>query len=594
MRAEAARFRRPPARTTSYAGPYFCDRVLLLLSCPIRVPRTAAHATAHATSAWFGVFGEAGVGMAVAKIMSWNIQTLGPKKAHAKPKTTPPTASELVNFICIAIGKAHADVVGITEVRSRLGAQIGGWVCARLNAALPVGTTYRWKAVVSSQQDGGTKEQYIVLWTDEANALTLDEAAIPGPTWLVGVVDDNVLDPFFTSVGWTTPAQKLQAYAALAADKYIYNGKLKNGKTKTWRVVPDQWRTLSTTIPPEVVFTSATKKPPTVPTQAQRQDLGARLLGIDMLRFVTFADRSPFVVNFLLGPKQDKVAYALMHAPGPQDSNRIPAANVFALSRPLQIAAAANALLIAGDFNVGTIAMGNTAKKYDRIDVNKVFTFAEDTTSVPQRVFAPVVGAPLNAADLIPGQLTSISESFIPDGANVQDALANAYDKMFFASSGQAKQAIPRVINVMRWLASNQGHLVFDAGAAGSALTYLRAYKGNTPFVKTQADYQATKTKATKAVIRLQAETGSLAVKIRNLNPPKNSPLRKRLAQALPELVKAQAVEASAVADLANLAEAADLVADPLKVACTGIGTALAVYRKVISDHLPVIVNVGV
>jgi hypothetical protein len=467
-------------------------------------------------------------------------------------------------------------------------------VCARLNAALPVGTTYRWKAVVSSQQDAGTREQYIVLWKDDINKLSLDVAAMPGPAWLMGVVDDNALDTFFTSVGWTTPAQKLQAYAALAADKYIYNGKLKNKKTKTWRLVPDQWRTLSTTVPPEVHFTSATKKPPTVPSQAQRRDLGARLVDIDMLRFVTFGDRSPFVVNFLLGSNKDKVTYALMHAPGPQDSNRIPAANVFALSRPLLTAAASNALLIAGDFNVGTIAMGNTARKYDRIDVNGVFTFAEDTTSVPQQVFAPVVGAPINAADLIQRQLTSISERFIPDGANVQDALANAYDKMFFHSSGVAKQAAPRVINAMRWLASNQSNLVFDTRAAGSALTFLRAYKGNTPFAKEQADYQAALTAANIAVAKLQHEIGTLGVKIHNLNPPANSPLRKRFAQAGPELLKAQAVQTDAKDELANVVVVATLANNPLITACTGIGTALAVYRKVISDHLPVIVNVGV
>ncbi len=527
--------------------------------------------------------------MATAKVMSWNVQTFGTTKANSGTKNLP-TPSELVTFLRMAINKSQADIVGISEVRSAFGDLIGNWLCAALNGGLG-GAAYQWKWVASAQQDGGGREQYIVLWKDDPNVLRLDQDALPGPAWLMGVVDDHVLGPFFTSVGWTTQAQKNQAYAALAADKYIYKGKFAGNKsTKTWRVVPDQWRSLSTMIPPEVHF-SGKVSTPTVLTQAERRNLGARLLAVDMLRFVTFGDRSPFVVNFVLGAAKTRFSYALAHSLEPKDPTRIPAANVPALSAALQTASATTALLLTGDFNVSVKSMDDTAKAYARIDVNGTFTFAQDPASALVKVFAPVTGPPLNAKDLIPGVLTSISKKYIADGSSEQTALANAYDKMFFHSGGPAIASIPRAINVMRWLASNQGKKVFLPAAAGSAMQALRTYKGLTPFVKDQTKL-AEKFAAAKAELETAEEDYAEEEAQLTAHTPANSPIHARLNALAATMFTAQDDVKGLTDQITALGVAAGLVLNPVNTACTGIGTALAVYRRAISDHLPVIVNV--
>lgn len=533
--------------------------------------------------------------MATARVMSWNIKTLGDAKVNNGPMNAP-APTELIKFIRIAIQKSQAHIVGISEVRSNYGDLIGNWLCAALNGGRPNGATYQWSFVASAQQDGGTMEQYIVLWKDEPNVLSLDQTAIPGPSWLMGVVDDHSLGTFFNSVGWTTVAQKNQAYAALAAAKYIYQGTFKSkGKmrrTISWRVVPDQWQTLSNT--PEVHF-SAKAPPPTALTQAQRQDLGARLVAIDMLRFVGFGDRSPFVVNFALGAAQTKFTYAFAHSPGSTDPTRFPVTNVAPLNATLVAASATTALLFAGDFNVAVQDMSKEARQYRRITLpDGTFTFGEDTKSPKVKVFAPVTGPPLNAKDLLPRELTSISQRYIADNSPMVTALANAYDKMFFHSGVPAVTAtLPRVINVMKWLdKSQQSDAVFSPTAAASAMQFLRDYKGLTPFTEDYKKRTAEYKKALREAEELENEHSKLEDKIRKEKAPANSPLYTDLLSLSAAMFTAQDKAQIAKDQLDPIGVVGALVLNQANTACTGVGTALAVYRRVISDHLPVIVTV--
>jgi hypothetical protein len=119
--------------------------------------------------------------------------------------------------------QAQADLVGIMEIKSGIGSQLMAWLIAALNNSRPLNSTYTWKGRLSSRQDGGTQEEYLYLWKDEAGVLQLNMAGTPGPTSLIGVADAAVMEQLIATNLWT-PAQRTQLLQALRDSEYLRYG----------------------------------------------------------------------------------------------------------------------------------------------------------------------------------------------------------------------------------------------------------------------------------------------------------------------------------------------------------------------------------
>lgn len=533
-------------------------------------------------------------------VLSWNVESLGDGKATLSG-VTPPQQSEIVNFMSLVIRRSGADLVGIMEVKSGRGPLILQWLLASLNNARPGAApfAYTWRGRVSSRQDGGTQEEYLYLWKDQPNRLTLDPAGVPGPTSLVGVVDAGAMETLFATTGWT-PTQQNAFFGALAASGYIQHGMYKVGTkpltTSTWRVVPSMWNTINTTTNASVAFASG-QNPPTALTSTQLQALATQLKNIDILRFISNADRSPYLGNFLVGNPAKRLMVSMLHAPGPQDRTRFEANNIIALSLPMRAQVGQDNLLVMGDFNISAATASKTARAYGRFTNSQgAFVFASLTPVQLVQVFAPLTGAPLNAADLLGTAETSLTKEYLADTALPTDPLNNPYDKFFFKGSATASRQITSgnaaVLNVIQTMAANQG-TAFAAAIGTSALTFFRAFRGGTYFNSALGNLQKAQTKAQGVLNQANSRLQGVRTAIYNAggSAAPGSALRKRLNKAQDDVADATAKLNAATASVANIQAVITLVTTATVATPQGIGSGLAVYRHAVSDHLPITVQ---
>jgi hypothetical protein len=132
--------------------------------------------------------------MATLTVMSWNIESLGDTKTSASPDVLR-LWGEVVWLIARAVLRANAQLVGLMEIKSGRGKDLAAQLVEALNQLTqPAQDQGAWHARVSLRQDGAPQEEYIMLWRELPGALTLDAAAEPAPSWLVGVFDPAVLD----------------------------------------------------------------------------------------------------------------------------------------------------------------------------------------------------------------------------------------------------------------------------------------------------------------------------------------------------------------------------------------------------------------
>ena len=76
--------------------------------------------------------------MTTVRVVSWNIESLGDAKSTVTdPKTAAVNQSEIVNFINLVVRVTEADLVGIMELKSGIGATIRNWLLPRLNNGAP-------------------------------------------------------------------------------------------------------------------------------------------------------------------------------------------------------------------------------------------------------------------------------------------------------------------------------------------------------------------------------------------------------------------------------------------------------------------------
>ena len=527
--------------------------------------------------------------------MSWNIESLGDAKAtQADPVTSVLSESELVNFINLVIRKINADIVGIMEVKSGIGPRILDWLMARLNIGAASGP---WKGRVSARQDGGTQEETLYLWKEKKATLALDPAGAPAPIASIGIVDQNALETTFASLGiGTQPATQNLLLTALQAAGYLAHPKFKAGNkmraTQTWRMNADSWNALATAKNPAVKF--GTTKPPVAMNPAQLQALAAQLIGTDILRFVGYAHRSPFLANFLVGSPAKKVMVAVLHAPGPGEPIRLDAINIIGLSNS---AAAADNLVLMGDFNIAENQIGNLAVEYGRFTQAAHFTFDPVVPRRYQPVFDPIEKAPLTAGNeaLPPPARTTVIDTWLDDTAPSKSVLGNTYDKFFFRGNTAKAKGLtarhPLTWNMIDHLNGADAVNVWPTEAR-SALTFFRDFRGNAYLVKTDARLATAEAKEQKEFNKASGAAANIQKQITATKPPANSPLYLRLANQSAKATKAKQKVASFKRQRGAIAVVQNVVNNGAIAAPTGVGTALAVYREAISDHFPISLDV--
>jgi len=498
------------------------------------------------------------------RVMSWNVESLGWAKAVAAGGGA--GNAEIVNFIARTIVAGGVSIAGIMEIKSGIGATLAPWLIAKLNN-LPGQPPGAWRAAVSLRQDGGTKEQYIVLWREQAGALTLNPAALPAPAYLVGVFDPAVLDAL------PAPAvDKVALLNALTNQQYVVHGQFGRGRrTQTLRVNAAKWAQIG----------AGALNLGVALTPAQDSWLRQRLLAFDVFRFTTYEYRSPFVVSFLLGAGAVPLTVVLFHAPGPQDVGTGSATNLIAETGP---AAGAGCLVVMGDFNV-TATRNVPARVWTR--------FGEAVPRAWASVYAPF--GPVGANPLLGNTQTTLTNAFRRDQTGVPPvALApvavrkNDYDKFFFRPDGGITATAQ--VGAVDLVAATSGNQPGFANALGtSSLKLFRGLRGaawvnkriaelNRAAPKAAAEATAATARVTKAQAQVTAAGGPLAAP---------QAMVARLATAQNELLSAQRWQAEIAEGQTALAELSALVAGA-QTWPPGVGTAAAVYRYGVSDHLPI------
>ncbi len=539
-------------------------------------------------------------------VLSWNVEKLGEGKTTRL--ATDPNLSEIVPFIALVIARTGAELVGIMEINGGMGPRIRDWLVRLLNN-VPGTVGAPWQGRLSTRQDGGTQEEYLYLWKEQPGRLVLDTAAFPSATSLIGVVDRNLLAEFARLLAWT-PAQVDQLLDALAANGYINHpwfmerGRQKH--TAQYRMVPVQWNALATMAVPEVAFDPTLAQPPAAllgPGGAvARQHLARMLVDADILRFLTYGARSPYLANFLVGNPGKPLATAIYHAPGPQEQMFTigPAINTIGMSLPLARAAAAGNVLVMGDFNVTARQMSEQVEVWGR-EKNGQPQFSKVTPVQRQQVFAPIVGGTLNAANLMNAGGQELRTTYVglyqDDATAADDVLLNAYDKFFFHGGAPAggrpmtQTNEVEVINLAPFLTDRS--VYFDADLARSALTFFRVFCGDASLDKGIAALMLKANRARRALAlaegKLRTIDGQIAAHGRRL-PPKST-LTSRRNLLVRNVAAEQARLNAAQAQVANARLIQISLQNAATVFATGMGSAAAILRDAVSDHVPIAVQ---
>lgn len=525
------------------------------------------------------------------RVMSWNVESLGWEKATAKVGAA--GEAEIIRFMARAIVATNASIVGIMEVKSGIGQLIGTQLTALLNNnnALPPPLPWNWRFSVSARQDGGTKEEYLVLWREQANVLQLNLHGEPAPTWLIGVVDNNALAGTANGANVLTADQLKTLREALANMGYLYRPQFGKGRrTQTDRIPVAVWNALSAAGVGAIV-NLAGSNPPTLPfSVAERQALAHRLVAIDALRFPTFDNRAPFVANFHVGNPPQPLTFVLYHAPGPGDIALGEAINMIGLSGPL---AQAQNLLVMGDFNVPFAQIGTVQAR--------VWTRAGPVAPVTRRaVFGPITGVPLNAPSRLANELTSLGNRYRSDQSGAPPVnlaplavRSSAYDKIFLRTGpGILAQPNAGAVDLVQRTAANQAPL-FNPGLAQSTLALFRVLRGIKFLEKGRRKLQKEAQRAQRDETKAQARLHSAELAVTNAGPHPPAAKTKRVQAAQQDILAAQQWATEVAEQQVALAALLNLLNAPAALAPPGVGSAASVYRHAVSDHLPIAIELA-
>ena len=499
--------------------------------------------------------------MPTLRVMSWNVQSLG----EAKSEILVAGAREIVNFVSRSIAAADATIAGIMEIKSGYGPQLGPWLSAALNNLQGIN---EWNWFASQRQDGRPNEEYLLLWREQPGTLSLNLQARPMGAWLIGVFDPGALVNLPPSTPAVDPAALVQA---LIDSAYLMHGQFMSGgsrrSTATLRINPERWQ--------ELVVGEAIDLPrgPAL-TPAQEQWLSSVLVSFDIFRFLTYGDRPPFVANFLLGAAQHPVTLVLFHAEGP-GANVGSAVNLLADTAPVS---SAGALVLTGDFNV-------TSTRPVPVPVHSRNGPVARSSA---NTYAPFGALGLEAP--LGNTLTTLQQYFYADPTSAGVPLTslevrhNDYDKFFLRrTAAVAPTANTGVFDLVASTAGNQPALTFSAALGASSLALYRAGVNTGSIDRKLGKFTASAATLTKQRARAAAAAAAAA--------PTPAAAGKRKLSADSAVAGDDDKLAEAQEQRASLTALRAVVTDPASAHPPNVGTAAAIYRRIISDHLPIVVE---
>jgi len=525
------------------------------------------------------------------KVMSWNIQKFGDKGLAPNNGMAGAAVakSALVDFIAQLVTEQDVEVLGIVEVVKGLGNTLTGFLTDTLNnMPVPLGAT--WRGISSARQTKGTQEEYIYIWLEQDDRLERNANLTASPYWLINIVDHRAFDTFLATKGWgATEMGQLQQ--GLKDEGYI----AKVGSV--WRLTGTGWNELNQ-VGATLRFPAGNPLNANL-TDADKALIQQQLLNIDFIKFTTNNDRSPFLINYTIDGNR-ALNIALYHAPGPQTNIVYSAINALSLSSFMQNA---ENLMLMGDFNVEP-DNNIIVPTYNRIINGPVVTFGVNGPA--QEVFNPIINAPLNTQtfafdDPVNDGGTSLTTvGRVLDNAdrvptNAWDLQARLYDNFLVRSNANNAQALnsqnPAINLVPQMISQNQGTYVAALGLAA-----MRAFKQLSPDTWLDNKIDDANRQLARAQLNLTdaqaalaaANAAAAAAAAGGANAAGQAVNRKRGRNPQDEVNRFTDDVRIFTNRVNTLTAIRTAIAPAVVTAAPNLATGFVVYRRIISDHLPI------
>ena len=363
--------------------------------------------------------------MADLKLLSWNVQKYGARKAHDQA---------FREFVADLIIATQADLVGLMEIVGWIGQDVRNNLVATLNqkAQAPV-----WQGEESEMTPSKPHEQYVFLWNTTKIKVTKQ--------YLWGVVGDDAFRELFTACKFD------QTLVQRFWQVMISKGYLDSDFSVAVSGQPCQ----------DLVHIGA-KAFDLTPgfiypfTPANKQVIAETLLTQEIVGFPYRNSRPPYLAECTLVPGGGAILVTLFHAPGPTGSWPMLSTNTLSGMKPVQISRPS---VIMGDFNVGQAHM-TQVYTVTALDPNgRPIPFLVAGHPVALQPFQALTGpshtgfATLDYKLLLRNDLTSLttgigSRTFVPDDLTIGNVLSSPYDKFLVAAAAPAS-ANARALNVI-------------------------------------------------------------------------------------------------------------------------------------------------
>jgi hypothetical protein len=546
--------------------------------------------------------------------MSWNIQKMGAAKIDAEvtssegrgPRAFVPSADQtyILDYIVKVINLNAVDVIGVMEIMGNEGDWIKDQLLTKLKPEV-------WNGVVSSKQVGSPREEYLYLWKESSNILSLNEADPRGPSSasLINIIDDNSMAPLFKTIPLRN--DQVAVYNALEWNGYIKNFNFGSDPKLCYRVNFDKWNALANQNADVVLDKDNKGNPLSLGLTQQQLDLLKDILvKTDIILFPVTGQRSPFLLNLNVNTGRQilPALFALFHAPGPPSGNKLETLrksklfdgiNNIGLSTVLQ---GAPHMLLMGDFNV-TADNRTAALKYGiyhdysrrtNSDGSR-FIFAPIGPIVKKDVFAAITGAPINAPCLIPDTVKTSITSTVKADTDINSVGASPYDKFFFKSQNDliGQSDAGRVDLISRMNPDSKSLGLYDKDLAKTGVYFYKCRRSDnglrSTIKKLTAENDVALQRLNQRVLKkrtLDESASTNASGAPSTASSKRSKINQADIDATTSSINATAKKVSALEDIQILLSPEYLVVPP------SYNCAVEVFSA-ISDHLPISVSLS-
>ncbi len=378
--------------------------------------------------------------------MSWNIEKLGSEKAFSQAipqpgQPQPPPQFEILNFIAYTILTYDVDIAGLMEIVSGDGDRIKDTLLGILNNLRPQNAPYEWQGRASEMQLGGTGEQYIYLWKQQEGRIEIDMNRLPiFPLYLKGYLGDDSFYSIFDPHGPNSYSEE---------DQNDFNNVLSQQgyMDRDYNVPVTMWHTLATT--PTPVALPGLRRPL---LHGQAEIIKKIIVHAEPIKFPGKRDfRCPYIGHFLINGAS-RLTTALYHAPGPEDKDhKYKGINNIGLVP--ELADKAENCLVMGDFNVehGDDTEAPVMGIFEYPKDSNMWVFRNVIPAEKKPVFDPIVNNPLHLVKQLPDNKTSLSSNILPMGTYREPAFSHSYDNFFYrqGTANSLQSANPEVMQML-------------------------------------------------------------------------------------------------------------------------------------------------